>query len=78
VSYDATIAQLVEAAYREGFQSGADHGNIGYKYPPEDIAWRVSDARQRLTGEFWKIDHRYDWTTKPDDPGACCVKDPRI
>lgn len=71
--FDVTIAQLVEAAYREGFQSGVDHGNIEYKYPPENIAWCVSDARWDLTGERWKIVYRYDWTTLPDIPSACCA-----
>lgn len=43
-------ATMVEAAYREGFEAGADHNNISYKYPPQNIAWRFSDARQRIAG----------------------------
>jgi hypothetical protein len=33
------VRKLYEAAWRDGFQSGADHGNLDYKYPPEDVAW---------------------------------------
>lgn len=47
----AIRAQLVEQTYREGFQAGRDHGNLSYKYPPEDIAWTYSEAREALTGE---------------------------
>jgi hypothetical protein len=35
----ASLQKLYEAAWRDGFRQGADHGNIDYKYPPEDIAW---------------------------------------
>lgn len=33
------VRKLYEAAWRDGFQNGADHGNLDYKYPPEDVAW---------------------------------------
>lgn len=45
------VRTLVEKAYREGFTAGAEHNNISYKYPPVDIAWTYSEAREELTGE---------------------------
>jgi hypothetical protein len=33
------IRKLCESMYREGFEDGANHGNLDWKYPPADIAW---------------------------------------
>lgn len=33
------LHKMIEAAYREGFSDGADHGNLDWKYPPVDVAW---------------------------------------
>lgn len=38
----AGIRKLCESMYREGFSDGADHGNLDWKYPPEDIAWLMT------------------------------------
>lgn len=35
-------------AFQEGFDCGKDHGNIEYKYPPGNIAWKWSKTRQSL------------------------------
>lgn len=35
-------------AFQEGFACGKDHGNIEYKYPPVNIAWRWSKTRETL------------------------------
>jgi hypothetical protein len=40
-------AKLHEA-FQEGFACGKDHGNIEYKYPPVNIAWRWSKTREAL------------------------------
>jgi hypothetical protein len=48
---DPKIIALVRAAYMEGFESGIDHDNISYKYPPRNISWRYSEARKAVTGE---------------------------
>jgi hypothetical protein len=37
--FTALIRKLCESMYRDGFQNGANHGNLDWKYPPEDIAW---------------------------------------
>jgi hypothetical protein len=34
-NYTATY----EAIWRAGFIAGRDHGNLQWKYPPEDVAW---------------------------------------
>lgn len=33
------LQKFYESAWRDGFRNGSDHGNLDYKYPPEDIAW---------------------------------------
>ena len=40
------VRKLYEAAWRDGFRNGADHGNLDYKYPPEDIAWLEHKKRK--------------------------------
>ncbi|MCB1281878.1 MAG: hypothetical protein KDB18_10185 [Salinibacterium sp.] len=44
----ATLTERIEAAYREGFQDGFDHGNLTYKYPDVDEAWPQSQAAAAL------------------------------
>lgn len=56
---------LVEQAYREGFSAGGDHNNLSYKYPPENIAWRFSQARENVTGVRQSLDDMPEWT-KPN------------
>lgn len=64
---------VVEEAYRDGFESGSDHNNLGYKYPPIEIAWRISDTRKKITGEHWRLGERYAWDVHGDDPNRACI-----
>lgn len=41
------VRKLYEAAWRDGFRVGEDHGNLDYKYPPEDIAWMEHKKEKR-------------------------------
>ncbi len=52
----------VERAYREGFSDGADHNNLDYKYPPENIAWRFSESRLLITGTVMDRKDMPEWT----------------
>jgi len=42
------LPRLVQDAYVEGFDDGADHDNIDWKYPPLGIAWLQSHARDSI------------------------------
>lgn len=33
------LHELIKEAYMYGFQDGASHGNVAWKYPPHDIAF---------------------------------------
>lgn len=69
------LIQMLEEAYRDGFDDGADHGNLDYKYPPENVAfilWKkthidagfVCLSRQELKlAQQWE-DADYDRRTK--------------
>lgn len=53
------LLEQVRAAFLEGFSCGADHNNLEYKYPLANISWRISSARQDITGETQTCD--CDW-----------------
>jgi hypothetical protein len=45
------MTKIAEAVYRDGFQDGQDHGNMQYKYPPEEVAWiRYKRERESTFG----------------------------
>jgi len=60
------LAARLKAAYMEGFSDGQDHGNIDWKYPPPNIAWRVSFTRRELTGITERMPERGSWIRRDD------------
>ena len=53
--------QDLKEAYLEGFGDGVDFHNIPWKYPPESIAYAVSETREK---EFGKCDKAAEWQQK--------------
>lgn len=46
-------AKELQAAFVEGFEAGADHQNMPYKYPRVGLAWLTSNTRDRALAEDW-------------------------